>query len=163
MPTDTALPRREMPSLKGVLMQQPSSLQLFGRVILVTLVILAAIWILRHFLPALAWAGVVALATWPAREWLVGKGMRPSVAGSLLALVIGILIIGPLILLAIQMAREANVVVETLRQLREAGLGTPQWVPQIPFIGIYVASWWQDHLADADAANELLGRAESLM
>ena len=100
-------------------MQQPSSLQLFGRLILVTLLILAAIWILRHFLPALAWAGVVALATWPAREWLVGKGMRPSGAGILLALVIGILIIGPLILLAIEMAREASVVVETVRQLRK--------------------------------------------
>ena len=65
-------------------MQQPSSLQLFGRLVLVTLLILAAIWLLRHFLPALAWAGVVALATWPAREWLVGKGMRPSGAGILL-------------------------------------------------------------------------------
>jgi predicted PurR-regulated permease PerM len=88
--------------------------------------------------------------------------MRPSVAGIMLALVVGILIIGPLILLAIQMAREASLVVETVRQLREAGLGTPQWVPQIPFIGIYVASWWQDNLADADAAKELLGKAESL-
>jgi predicted PurR-regulated permease PerM len=147
---------------KDFFMQQPSSLQLFGRLILVTLLVLAAIWILRRFLPALAWAGVVALATWPARESLVGKGMRPSVAGMLLALVVGILIIGPLILLAIEMAREGSVIVETVRQLREAGLGTPQWVPQIPFIGIYVASWWQDHLADADAAKELLGRAESL-
>jgi flagellar biogenesis protein FliO len=55
-----------MPGLQqGFFMQQPSSLQLFGRLVLVTLLILAAIWILRRFLPALAWAGVVALATWP--------------------------------------------------------------------------------------------------
>lgn len=143
-------------------MQQPSSLQLFGRLVLVILLVLAAIWILHRFLPALAWAGVVALATWPAREWLVGKGIRPSVAGILLAVVVGILIVAPLILLAVQMAREASLVVETLRQLREAGLGTPQWAPQLPFIGMYIASWWQDHLADADAAKELLGKAESL-
>jgi predicted PurR-regulated permease PerM len=60
------------------------------------------------------------------------------------------------------MAREASVVVETVRELREVGLGTPEWVPQIPFIGSYVAAWWQDNLADADAAKELLGKAESL-
>jgi predicted PurR-regulated permease PerM len=146
----------------GFFMQQPSSLQLFGRLVLVTLLILAAIWILRRFLPALAWAGVVALATWPAREWLVGKGMRPSGAAILLTLIVGVLIIGPLILLAVEMAREASVVVETVRELREVGLGTPEWVPQIPFIGTYVAAWWQDNLADADAAKELLGKAESL-
>jgi predicted PurR-regulated permease PerM len=80
----------------------------------------------------------------------------------LLALCVGLLIVGPLILLAIQMAREASVVVETVRELRDSGLGTPEWVPQVPFVGAYVASWWQDHLTDPDAAKELLGRAESL-
>ena len=96
--------------------------------------------------------GVVALATWPAREWLVGKGMRPSGAGILLALVIGILIIGPLILLAIEMARRSECCCRNGATTEGSWTGTPQWVPQIPFIGIYVASRWQDNLADADAA-----------
>src|SRR6266480_288735 len=141
---------------------EQSSLQFFGRLILVTILVLAAVWILQRFLPALAWAGVLAIATWPIREWLARKGMYPSITAILLALSVGVLIICPLITLAIQMAREANVVVETVRELREAGLGTPEWVPQIPFIGMYVAAWWQDNLADADAAKELLGKAESL-
>ena len=142
--------------------QQSSSLQAFGRIILVTILVLSAVWILRRFLPALAWAGVLAVATWPVRQWLVRKGMIPSITAILLTLVVGILIIGPLIILAVQMAREAGGVIRIVRELSEAGLGTPEWVPQIPFVGIYVASWWRDHLADPDAAKELLGRAESL-
>jgi predicted PurR-regulated permease PerM len=143
-------------------MQQSSSLQLIGRVILLTILVLAAIWILRRFLPALAWAGVLALATWPIREWLVHKGVRTSITAMLLAFFVALLIVGPLILVAIQLAREASTVVQTVRELGEAGLGTPEWVPQVPFIGMYVAAWWRDHLADPEAAKELLGRAQSL-
>jgi predicted PurR-regulated permease PerM len=143
-------------------MEQSSSLQLFGRVVLIAILVLAALWILRPFLPALAWAAVLALATWPVREWLIRKGIRPSSAAISLTLLVGVLLVGPLIVLAIQMAREAVVVVKTMQELREMGLGTPGWVPQLPFVGEYVAAWWKDHLADPDAAKELLGRAESL-
>src|SRR6516165_9191500 len=59
-------------------MEQSSSLRLFGRVFLVAILVLVAVWILRPLLPALAWAGVLALATWPAREWLIRKGMTTS-------------------------------------------------------------------------------------
>jgi predicted PurR-regulated permease PerM len=45
--------------------------------------------------------------------------------------------------------------------LRESGLATPEWVAQLPLVGTYVASWWQEHLADPEAAKELIGRAEA--
>jgi predicted PurR-regulated permease PerM len=139
-----------------------SSLQLIGRIVLVTVLVGLAIGLLWRFLPALTWAAVLAIATWPIREWLVGKGMRGSSAAISLSVLVGVLIVGPLVVLAVQMAREAVVVVHGVRELRESGLGTPEWVPQLPFIGGYVASWWADHLADPDAAKELLGRAESM-
>src|SRR5260370_16985779 len=80
----------------------------------------------------------------------------------LLARIVGFLILGPLILVAIQLAREASVVVETVREMTDVGLGTPEWVPQGTSIGIYIAAWWRDHLADPEAAKELWGRADSL-
>ena len=141
---------------------QQSSLQLIGRAVLLTILVLAAIWILRRFLPALAWAGVLAFATWPIREWLIRKRIRPSITAILLALFVALLIVGPLILMGVQLAREARVIVQTVRELGEVGLGTPDWVPQIPVIGIYLEAWWRDHLADPEAAKELLGQAESL-
>jgi predicted PurR-regulated permease PerM len=137
-------------------------LQLLGRVIVVTALALLAVWTLWGFLPALGWAAVLAIATWPLRRWLVGNSMQPTAAALLLTLLIGLVILGPLGLVATEGAREAIPIVKWIREIRETGLGTPEWLSQLPFIGRYIASWWQDHLADPDAAKELLGRTESI-
>ena len=94
-----------------VLLKQSSSLQLVGRIILVAILVLLAIWILRRFLPALAWAGVLAIATWPVREWLTRKYMSELSSAILLTFAVGMLIVGPLVILAIQIAREAVILV----------------------------------------------------
>jgi predicted PurR-regulated permease PerM len=138
-----------------------SSLQLVGRIALIAVLVVLAIWLLRRFLPALAWAAVLAIASWPARQWLIDKGVRRSIAASLLTVLVGALIVAPLLVLAFQMAREAGVIVQALRDLKEIGLSTPDWVSQLPFVGSYLAAWWTDNLSDPDAAKELLSRVES--
>src|SRR5271165_2070613 len=138
------------------------SLQLLGRVIVVAALALLAIWTLWSFLPALGWAAVLAIATWPLRHLLVCNSMRPTVAAILLTLIVGLVILVPLVLIVTQGAREAVLIVKWIRELRESGLGTPEWLSQLPFIGGYIVSWWQDHLADPDAAKEFLGRTESM-
>src|SRR5215469_10034321 len=161
------IPRAFLARCKGstwgvLFMEQSSSLRLFGRVFLIAILVLVAIWVLRPLLPALAWAGVLALATWPAREWLIRKGMTTPGAAISLTLLVGILIVGPLIVVAIEMAREAVVVVRTVQELREIGLGTPSWVMQVPFLGDYVASWWRGPLAGSDCAKEVFGRGQTV-
>lgn len=139
-----------------------SSMQLFGRIVLITVLVGLAIWLLRRFLPALAWAGVLAIATWPVRQWLIDQGVTRSIAALSLTLLGGTLIVGPLLILAVQMGREAVVIVQAVRDLKENGLGTPEWVGQLPFVGGILTSWWAAHLADPNAAKELLSRAESM-
>jgi hypothetical protein len=41
---------------------------LIGRIALVIAAALVAVWMLWRFLPALAWAAVLAIATWPLRR-----------------------------------------------------------------------------------------------
>jgi predicted PurR-regulated permease PerM len=143
-------------------MGAPPNWQLTARVILVAAFVLLAVWMLERFLPALAWAAVLAIATWPARERLVRSGAEPWLAATLLTLLLTLALIVPLIVIGIQIAREALVLVQWVRALRDSGLPTPDWVPQLPWVGAYAATWWQDHLADAEGAKELLGRAESV-
>jgi predicted PurR-regulated permease PerM len=137
-----------------------SSLHLFGRILFVAAAALAAVWMLRHFLPGLAWAAVLAIATWPLREGLLRNGMGRTAAAIALTLIIGLVIIVPMIVVAIQVAREVDLILEWVREFKQTGLGTPDWVYQLPFIGGYLGSWWQDHLGDPQAAKELLGRIE---
>jgi predicted PurR-regulated permease PerM len=50
---------------------------------------------------------------------------------------------------------------EWVRGVREHGLGTPGWLPGIPYIGNSLAAWWQANLAEPGAAQTLLGRGET--
>jgi len=136
--------------------------QLIARVVLVAAVTLLAIWMLWRFLPALAWAAVLAIATWPLREQLVRGGSRPAMAAILLTILLALALIVPLVVLGIQIAREAFFVVDWVRSLRESGLATPGWIGEVPFVGGFATAWWESHLASPEAAKELLGRAESV-
>jgi predicted PurR-regulated permease PerM len=138
------------------------SLEVLGRILVVAGLGFLAIWTLWSFLPALGWAAVLALATWPIRQWLVRRGLSPTGAAILLTGLLGLVIIAPLLILVFEGARESRLIVQWITQVRATGIGTPEWLGPLPIIGSYLASWWQEHLADPEAAKELLGRAEAL-
>ena len=138
------------------------SLQLLGRVLVVAILVLLAIWILWSFLPALGWAAVLAIATWPLRERLTRSSASPTATAISLTVIVGLVIVGPLVILVVEGAREAVLIVQWVREVRETGLGTPEWLSHLPFVGGYAASWWQDHLGNPEATKELLGRAETM-
>jgi predicted PurR-regulated permease PerM len=138
------------------------SLQLLGRIFVIAVLALLAIWILWRFLPALGWATVIAIATWPLRERLARRFASPTIAAASLTVIIGLMIIGPLVVLVVEGTREAVLVLQWVRGVRETGLGTPEWLSQLPLVGGYAAAWWQDHLGSLEAAKELIGRAETM-
>src|ERR1700736_131173 len=81
-----------LPLNGDLIMARTLSLQLLGRVIVVAILALLAIWILWRFLPALGWAAVLAIATWPLRERLIRNSASPTVTAILLTLVVGLVI-----------------------------------------------------------------------
>ncbi|HET7594267.1 MAG TPA: AI-2E family transporter [Stellaceae bacterium] len=124
---------------------------------------LLAMWILRHFLPALAWAAVLAIATWPLYEWLLARLAGPwqhaFLVPLLFTLLVGIVFVLPLTLFAIEAGHEALVLVRWARTIEQDGLPVPDWVAHVPF-GANLAAWWRVNLADAAAAKELIGRID---
>jgi predicted PurR-regulated permease PerM len=52
--------------------------------------------------------------------------------------------------------------VHWVRELRQSGFGTPEWIAGMPLIGSYAALWWQQNLSDPETARELVGRAGSV-
>jgi predicted PurR-regulated permease PerM len=138
-----------------------SSLQLLARILVIALLALLAIWILWRFLPALGWAVVLAIATWRIRERLTRRLASPTLAAISLTAIIGLLIVGPLVIIVLEGAREAVLILQWVHSVRETGLGTPEWLTQVPWVGTYAASWWQEHLGSPEAARELVNRAET--
>jgi len=139
--------------------------QRVSRVVLATALGLLGLWILRHFLPALAWATIFAIALWPlyrqAERAFPPRGHRillPLVA----SLLVGLVLIVPLVYAAVEVAHESGNLVRYIGELRHSGLPTPSWLPHLPGIGYPIAEWWKANLSDPQTMQELLGRLYSI-
>jgi len=135
--------------------------QRIARTALIIAVIVVGIWMLWRFLPALAWAAVLAIATWPLRKRLARYGMGATASAALLTLVLAIVLVLPLIGLGIEAARESGVIIQAVRDIRQNGLGTPDWLMHLPLVGDSVAAWWRQNLAEPGAARAIFGRSET--
>lgn len=122
---------------------------------------LVGVWVLWRFLPALAWAAVLAIATWPLRQRLARHGMGSTSIAALLTLVLAIVIVLPLVGLGIELAREGGAILEAVRDIRQNGLGTPDWLSHIPLVGDSLTAWWRQNLAEPGAARAIFGRTET--
>jgi predicted PurR-regulated permease PerM len=124
----------------------------------ITLVGLGA-WVAADFLPALAWAGVIAITTWPAYlrfAALIGNGRTSPVAPLLFTLIAGIVLLIPLMLAVQQIAQASDAFVRWVTQLQESGVPVPEWAARLPLAGDLFASWWQTNLSDPKAAAQWL-------
>ena len=103
-------------------------------------------WVLWNFIPALTWASVIAIATWPVRQRLVAAGLRPLTAAILLTGGWAVLLLLPLIFFGTELAQAAGSIREIVEQARRGHLETPDWLAQLPAVGRYAAEWWHAHL-----------------
>jgi predicted PurR-regulated permease PerM len=121
------------------------------------------VWVLFDFLPALAWAGVLAIALWPVYQRLL-RLMPPGsehVGAPLVAtLAIGIVFIAPVVLLGIALGHESHVVVAFVSEARNHGIAAPEWVERFPLIGPALAHWWNTNIGDPAMTEELIGRVD---
>ena len=135
--------------------------QLVASIAMAAVVLAVGLWILHDFLPALAWAVVLAIALWPPYQALlrVLPGRGGSVVGPLIATTaVTIIVIAPLVLLGLAVARESDVVIGFVGQARHYGVAVPDWIEHLPLAGPTLAQWWQENLGDPAVAEELIGR-----
>ena len=125
---------------------------LIARAAVITALAALCLWVVWSFIPALIWAAVIAIATWPIREGLVHAGFKPVGAAILLTFVWAVLLVLPLIFFGTALVQEAGALGEIIAQARRGELEAPDWLAQLPLVGAYAASWWHAHLAAPAAA-----------
>jgi len=140
--------------------------QLAARTALAIAVIGFGGWILFDFLPALAWAAVLAIALWPAYRRLLAvlpRNGEHALGPAIATLLIGMVIVAPLVLLAIALAHEVHVVIKFIAETRHYGMPVPEWIHQLPLVGPTIADWWGRHLTDPALAEEVFGRLDTMV
>ena len=113
-------------------------------IVLAGSLLVACFWILRPFLPALIWASMIVIATWPLLLVLQEKlrGRRPAVM-----VMMGLLIL----VFVIPFTLAVSTIVQNVPQLTEFGKQVtalevpppPAWIEQVPLVGSQVAEYWQ--------------------
>lgn len=119
-------------------------------VVFIGALLFASFWVLRPFLPALIWASMVVVATWPvmlgvqARLW--GKrGLAVAVMTLLLVLIMAI----PLSLAIATIADNAGRIADWARWLAEFTLPPPPaWVAGLPMVGGALQTFWEQVAAN---------------
>jgi predicted PurR-regulated permease PerM len=138
--------------------------QWIGRLVVAAALLLLGVWILWDFLPALAWAAVFAIATWPLYRRVTGhlpaRGWKALTAPLLFTLLIGLVFVVPLAMAAVEVGREAHALLKSVAEVQNDGLPAPDWLGRLPFVGGSAAAWWRSNLSDPDAAADLLGRVD---
>jgi predicted PurR-regulated permease PerM len=116
-------------------------------------------WTLRGFLAALAWAAVIAIATWPLYRRVKQRWpapLRHHLLPALFTLAIGLVFILPIVIFGIMLSRESQVAFGWVEQIRTTGLPVPDWVAQLPGVGSTVANWWRENLESPQSAAALV-------
>ena len=142
----------------------PPPSQRAARLVVTAVLAALGVWILWDFLPALGWAIVFAVATWPlytGLRRLLPLGGRGSVAAPLaFTLIVGLLFLAPVAGMAIAIGREVLFVARWLPTIEDTGMPAPEWLAGLPLAGHYAAQWWQANLSDPQTVAALFGRLD---
>ncbi|RKF39441.1 AI-2E family transporter [Paraburkholderia fungorum] len=112
--------------------------------------VLLALWVVRDFIAAMAWAGVVAIALWPLLQkvegsrWFTG---RTTLIAVLLTFAVALLVVLPFGIGISQALREAHDMNEWFKTVQENGIPMPALVERLPFGVQQISAWWQANLA----------------
>ena len=128
------------------------------------LLLLLSIWILRPFLPALIWATMVAVATWPmmlavqARLW-----KKRWLAVCVMTLAMLLVFVVPFALAIGTLVANLDDITGWVKSFDVRALETPPaWVGKIPLVGSHLDSAWRDLASTAELGDKVTPYAGKL-
>lgn len=142
----------EMPG-EDALSPAQRRLHQYAQLAAVATIVVGCYLVLHPLVPAILFAAVVCSATWPLyvrlRKALWG---RPALAALAMTLLLIVVVIGPTVLLAVNLADDAAAMVEKGHALLKGGpITPPAWVREIPMAGEMLADYWQRLASSTDS------------
>ena len=134
-----------------------------ARVAMAAILTGVGLWTIREFIPALVWAGIIAIAIWPLYERAqrhCPPGRHNLLLPSIFTLIVAVVFIAPLAIAAVRVGRESHVILDWVDTARRTGIPAPDWLSHLPFGADQAVAWWNENLADKDSAAELLHRID---
>ena len=141
----------------------PTPAQRVARAALTIALVLLGLFTLREFLPALIWAGIIAIALWPLYRRACMRfppGRHNVLMPSLFTLGVALVFLLPLVLVVVPLGHDASGVFTWIELAQKTGIPPPDFLPNLPLVGARAQAWWTSNLSDPGAASALLHRVE---
>ncbi|HEY8154388.1 MAG TPA: AI-2E family transporter YdiK [Myxococcota bacterium] len=111
--------------------------------------IASSFWIVRPFLVALTWAGMIAVATWPLLRMAQARlGGKRSFAVALMTVALLLILVVPLYLGIETIVENANRIANWSKSVATLSIPQPPaWVDALPLVGARLAGFWRETAA----------------
>ncbi|WP_175803334.1 AI-2E family transporter [Burkholderia ambifaria] len=123
--------------------------QQIARAVLYAALLLLALWVIRDFIPAIAWACVIAIALWPllkrfeSERWFRN---RPTLIATVITAGVSLLVILPVALALGQAISQEHDLRMWLQSVQDNGIPLPDVIARLPYGAAQVTEWWQANL-----------------
>jgi predicted PurR-regulated permease PerM len=106
--------------------------------------IAASFWVLKPFLPAVIWAVMIVVATWPEMRRVERRlGGRRSFAVAVMTAAMVAIILGPIALAVTALIDRADEIAGWTKSLTHLSVPqAPSWVRDVPLVGARITTWW---------------------
>ncbi len=118
---------------------------LFVQLAAIALIVVSCYEVLRPFIPAIVFAVVVCLSTWP-HYLRLRRALREksALAALLMILLLVVLVIGPSALLAVSLADNVTAIIDAAKTFLGHGpIELPAWLKETPLFGERLNGYWQ--------------------
>jgi predicted PurR-regulated permease PerM len=110
------------------------------------LLLVGGFYILKPFMTAIMWSVILGFSLWPAQRlltrWFRG---RKTLAAIVVAITVSLLLVGPIVLLGVGLADDADSLGKaTKKWVESASEKPPEWTTKIPIVGDEVAGYWTE-------------------
>ncbi|AOJ04320.1 hypothetical protein WS70_20945 [Burkholderia mayonis] len=109
-----------------------------------------ALWVIRDFIPAIAWACVVAIALWPALRRIdahPGFHGRATLVAVALTSAVALLVVVPIAAGLVEAVDQSRELLGWLHRAEQTGIPAPDALAHLPFGSQQASAWWQAYLA----------------
>ncbi|MBX9759063.1 MAG: AI-2E family transporter [Beijerinckiaceae bacterium] len=112
--------------------------------------------VLLPFGIGLLFGGVIAISTWPLREWMRRAGLSPGVSATLLLIGLLAFVAIPVLLLAPRLVGDVTRVLDVVRVWLQTSPPPPVWLEAIPFVGDNLKTHWVTAIGSGASLTEVL-------
>ena len=126
-------------------------------------ILASAVWLMHGFIPAMLWAVVIAIATWPLRVKVAQKTKLNDIGvAAIMTAAVAVLLFFPIVYALILAASDLGALTNWVMEMQKTGIAVPEWVHMIPKVGDQAASWWSENLTDPAGLSVFIGNADKV-